>query len=84
MPMPVEPVPALTSDPVYPAILFPVLKDSKCLIWWQKIPSAWWYRGRNGTQEVHGLAPGALSLFLLDTAHLSPKKTYTHRLALTN
>ena len=34
MPMPEEPVPALTSDPVYLTILFPVLKDSKCLNWW--------------------------------------------------
>ena len=33
MPMPRELVPALTSDPVYLAILFPVLKDSKCLNW---------------------------------------------------
>ena len=31
MPMPVKPAPALNSDPVYLAILFPILKDSKCL-----------------------------------------------------
>ena len=34
MPLPVEPVPALTSDPVYLAILFPVLKDCECLNFW--------------------------------------------------
>ena len=32
--MPVEPVPALTSHLVDLSILFPVLKDSKCLNWW--------------------------------------------------
>ena len=34
MPMPGEPVPALTSDPVYLAILFPILTDSRFLNWW--------------------------------------------------